>query len=162
MGFVSRGATLVAALASGALAVGCGGSLADRDAPDPPRATPPLSSPFCTAAQANSDAIRPLNSLTAQGGATPAELSSTVEAVRRAGANLITEAPAEIRADVERTVDAATLQLDALVANGGDAAAAARDPELTARLDSPELTQARERVGAYINSNCATGGAGAR
>jgi hypothetical protein len=156
MGLVSRGATLVAALATAAAVVGCGGSVADADAPEPTRAILPPASPFCAAAQANREAIRPLNGLVARGAVSPDELSGTVTAVRRAGAEMHHAAPNEIRYDVERTVQALDLQLDALVANGGDPTALTRDPQLTARLNSPEFAGASERVRAYVERNCST------
>ena len=55
-------------------------------------------------------------------------------------------------------MQAVNLQLDALVANGGDAAAIARDPELVARLSSPELTGAGERYRTYVNRTCTASG----
>ena len=51
-------------------------------------------------------------------------------------------------------MQAVNLQLDVLVANGGDAAAIARDPELVARLSSPELAGAGERYRTYVNRTC--------
>lgn len=152
MGVVSRGQRLAAALALGAFTAGCGGSVADADAPSPRTTAPPPASQFCVAVQANSDAIRPLNRLGS--GAPPEELSNTVDSVRRAGVDLVSAAPDSLRADVQRTVDAVDLQLDALVATGGDAAAAARDTELAARLRAPELTAASQRVSAYVNQTC--------
>ncbi len=154
MGLAARAATLFAALAAGVLAVGCGGSVVDADAPARTGEPARPASPFCAAARANSDAIRPLNGLVARGGAPPAELSSTVDAVRRAGADLLVTAPGEIRSDVERTVQAVDLQLDALIANGGNSVALRNDPALAARLGAPELVAAAERVSAYVTSTC--------
>jgi hypothetical protein len=164
MGHVSRaGAALAAALVAGAFAAACGGSVADSDRRQPVRTEPAPTDPFCVAAQANVDAIRPLNSLLAtRGGAPPEELSNTIDAVRRAGDAMLTAAPAEIRADVERTVQAVDLQLDALLASGGDAAAVTDDPALTDRLSSPEFAGAGERVRSYVDSNCGTGDAAGR
>jgi hypothetical protein len=70
---------------------------------------------------------------------------------------MVFAAPADIRADVERTVQALELQLDVLVANGGDQTALSRDTELVNRLNSPEFAGAGERVRAYVERNCATG-----
>lgn len=157
MRVVSRGARSAAALLLGALLAGCGGSVADSDAPARTRATTTPSSPFCSAVRANSDAIRPLNDL-ARTGAPPArDLARTVDAVRFAGSDLVNTAPAELRIDVQRTVDAVNLQLDALVTAGGDAATAARDPALAAMLNSVELAAASRRVGAYVTQNCGAG-----
>jgi hypothetical protein len=154
MDLVSRGTTLAAALLACAIAAGCGGSVADADARGSTRSAAPVRSPFCIAAQTNVAAIRPLSALVTRGGATPEELSNTVDAVRRAGSAMLDAAPDEIRPDVERTVQATDLQLDALLGNGGDGAAVARDPQLNARLGSAEFTDARERVQAYVDSNC--------
>ena len=49
-----------------------------------------------------------------------------------------------------RAVD---LQLDVLLANGGDTAAL-RNVQLTNQLDSPEYTEAGERVRAYVERTC--------
>ncbi len=157
MGLVSRGARLLAALVVGACMAGCGGSVADADRPS--RTTTPSrpSSPFCAAVQANSTAIQPLNGLSARGGVPPDQLRSTVDEVRRTGADLLFTAPEEIRIDVQRTVEALNLQLDALLAAGGNAGALSRDPALTARLASPEVTSANQRVSAYVNRSCGPG-----
>jgi hypothetical protein len=153
MGVALRGAASLVALAAYLLLIACGSSVADADAPQATRPTAAPASPFCAAAQASSEAIRPLN-VAAGNGAPPENLPNTVDAVRRAGADLLTAAPPEVRPDVERTVQAVNLQLDALLANGGDAAAVARDPDLVARLSSPEFTRASERYRAYVNRNC--------
>jgi hypothetical protein len=154
MSLFVRAAAFVGALATGAAVVGCGGSVADADRRDPVRTTPPPPSPFCAAAQANLDAIRPLNGLVARGSVPPDELDRTVTAVRRAGTDMLDTAPGEIRPDVERTVQAVNLQLDALVANGGDAAALSRDPQLASRLNSPEFAGAADRVRSYVARTC--------
>lgn len=160
MGVVSRvGATAIAALCAVPL-VACGSSVADADAnsnrPGSTRSsTPP--SPFCVAARANAEAIRPLNAM-ASGGARPDNLSGTVNEVRRTGAELLRLAPDEIRPDIERTVQAVNLQLDALIASGGDASAIARDPSLVARLNMPELTVAGERYRTYVSRTCTMSG----
>ena len=164
MGLVSRGAALVVAVIGYSLLLACSGSVADADG-DEPRisrsAAPPT--PFCAAARANSEAIRPLNAM-ATGGARPANLAGTVEEIRRTGTELLRVSPDDVRPDVERTVVAVNLQIDALVANGGDINAVARDPELVARLSSPELTGASERYRSYVlltcNSSTATRGTG--
>ena len=159
MGLISRAGALAAlALVIGAVLLGCGGgSVADADAPDPTRRAPAPPSPFCAAAQANLEAIRPLNGLVAQGQVPPDQLASTVAAVRRAGQDMVFAAPDDVRADVERTVQALNMQLDVLVASGGDQAALTRDTELVNRLNSPEFSGAGERVRAYVERNCTTG-----
>jgi hypothetical protein len=151
---VSRGAALVAALPAVLAAVGCGGSVADVDAPDPTRAEAPRSSPFCAAAEANTEAIRPLNALVAGGQVPRDELADTVDAVRRAGADMVNTAPPEIQADVEQTVAMLSLQLDVLMANDGDPSAVARDPQVAARLNSPEVTGAAQRLRSYVERTC--------
>lgn len=155
MRLVPLGAT--AALACTVLA-GCGGSVADADRAEQTRTAPAPPSPFCAAAQANSDAIRPLNALATGRSARPAELSSTVDTVRRTGSDLLLAAPTDIQPDVERTVQAINLQLDALLANGGDAGAVARDPNIVAQLGAPELTAANDRYRQYVARNCGPGG----
>jgi hypothetical protein len=154
MGLVSRISAAAVAVLGTSLLVACGGSVADADSDRRvPTPTGPPPSPFCTAARANTEAIRPLNAM-ASGGARPESLTGTVDEVRRTGAELLRLAPDDIRTDVERTVQAVNLQLDVLVANNGDATAIARDPDLVARLSSPELTEAGERYRTYVNRNC--------
>jgi hypothetical protein len=164
MGLISRaGASAALVVTIGGMLLGCGGSsVADADAPDPTRRAPAPPSPFCAAAQANLEAIRPLNGLVAQGQVPRDQLASTVAAVRRAGQDMVFAAPDDIRTDVERTVQALGLQLDVLVANGGDQSALSRDSELVNRLNSPEFAGAGERVRAYVERNCTAGVAGAR
>jgi hypothetical protein len=158
MGLISRaGASAALAVTIGGVLLGCGGSVADADAPDPTRRAPAPPSPFCAAAQANLEAIRPLNGLVAQGQVPRNELVSTVAVVRRAGQDMVFAAPNDIRADVERTVDALNMQLDVLVASGGDQTALSRDTELVNRLNSPEFVGAGERVRAYVERNCTVG-----
>jgi hypothetical protein len=157
MGLIMRAAAVAGALAAGAVIAGCGGSVADADRRETFHATQQPATPFCAAAQGNTAAaIRPLNELVARGDVQPDELADTVAAVRSVGAEMIDTAPEEIRPDVERTVQALSLQLDALVANGGDAEAMNRDPQLTARLNSPEFTGAGERVRVYVERTCTT------
>jgi hypothetical protein len=163
MGLISRaGASAALVVTIGAALLGCGSSVADTDAPDPARNTPAPPNPFCAAAQANLEAIRPLNGLVAQGQVPRDELANTVAAVRRAGQDMVFAAPDGIRADVERTVQALDMQLDVLVANGGDQTALSRDTELVNRLNSPEFTGAGERVRTYVERNCRAGTAGTR
>jgi hypothetical protein len=158
MGLISRaGASAALVVTFGGALLGCGGSVADADAPDPTRRSAPTPSPFCAAAQANLEAIRPLNGLVAQGRVPPDQLASTVAAVRRAGQDMVFAAPSDIRADVERTVEALDMQLDVLVASGGDQSALTRDTELVNRLNSPEFAGAGERVRAYVERNCIAG-----
>ncbi len=141
-------------VAAAALA-GCGSSVADADVALPARAQPVDTTPFCTAARANSDAIQPLNTLASLGGGAQ-DLAATVAAVRSTDTTLLTTAPAEIRDDVERTVAAVNRQLDVLVAGGGDSGALSRDPGLVELLNSPELRAADGRYGSYVARNCRT------
>ncbi|GAA3227063.1 hypothetical protein GCM10017691_17130 [Pseudonocardia petroleophila] len=138
---------------------GCGGSVADRDRPDTTRERAAPASPFCAAVTTTNTALAPLSSPTAQG--IPAEqLTNTADAVRAGTAQLLNTAPEEIRADVERYVRVVDLQLDALVANGGDSAALAGDPAFTAQVNTPENTAASQRVRDYVARNCVAGAAG--
>jgi hypothetical protein len=158
MGLISRaGASAALVVTFGGALLGCGGSVADADAPDPTRRSAPTPSPFCAAAQANLEAIRPLNGLVAQGQVPRDELTSTVAAVRRAGQDMVFAAPEDIRSDVERTVQALEMQLDVLVESGGDQTALSRDTDLVNRLNSPEFAGAGERVRAYVERNCRAG-----
>jgi hypothetical protein len=154
MGLVSRSAAPVVAVIGYSLLFACGGSVADADA-DSPRASRSAASPspFCAAARANSEAIRPLNAM-AGGGSGPPNLAGTVEEVRRTGTELLRVSPDDIRPDVERTILAVNLQIDALVANRGNIDAVARDPDLVARLSSPELAGASERYRTYVIRTC--------
>lgn len=162
MGLVARGAVPAAALAVVALAAGCGGSVTDADAAPRTRASVPPQTPFCAAAKANADAIPPLNALITRGDPPAAQLAEAVDTVRRAGADLLATAPSEIRDDVERRVRSIDVQLDALVASGGDGAAVNRDPAVAAQAGSPELVAAGERVTAYVTRTCSTGAASTR
>jgi hypothetical protein len=164
MGLISRAGALAALVVTvGGVLLGCGGSsVADTDAPDPTRRAPAPASPFCAAAQANLEAIRPLNGLVAQGRVPRDELVRTVDAVRRAGQDMVYAAPNDIRTDVERTVEALDMQLDVLVASGGDQTALSRDTDLVNRLNSPEFVGAGERVRAYVERNCRTGATSTR
>jgi hypothetical protein len=157
-----RGTTLGAVAVLGALLLGgCGGSLADADAPAParPDRTPP--GDFCGAVLAGSRATQPLAALLTRGGTVPrAELDTAAEAVRSAYAEVLATAPEELRADVERSVAAVNLQLDALEAAGGDTAAVARDAELRSRLAAPEYTEAADRVRDYVGEHCGMDGRG--
>jgi hypothetical protein len=163
MGLIPRSGATAALIATiGAVLLGCGSSVADADARDPTRTAPAPPSPFCSAAQANLEAIRPLNGLVAQGQVPRDQLANTVAAVRRAGQDMVFAAPDDIRTDVERTVQALDMQLDVLVANGGDQTALSRDAELVNRLNSPEFTGAGERVRTYVERNCTAGAAGTR
>ncbi len=156
MSLAVRGAPLAALIAL-VLLTGCGGSVADSDAPAarPTRDAPTASAdPFCEASRANADAIGPLNALVSTGSPDRQELARAVDAVRRAGADLLQVAPPEIRGDVEQTVDAVDVQLDALLANGGDGRAIGRDPAVASRLNSPELAAASERLTSYVTRTC--------
>lgn len=157
MGLVSRGRGGVAAVAAVGTLAACGSSVADADSTGAVRTTRAVSGPatrFCAAVSANADAIRPLGSLAANGTLTADQLRSTVAAARASGADLIDTAPADIRPDVQRTVEALNLQLTALVAAGGDLRAAARDPAVAAQLGSPDLAAASQRVSGYVGQNC--------
>lgn len=135
---------------------GCGGSVADRDRPEPTRAQPPApTSPFCSAVQAGNTAAAPLDTLAVRGSAPPEELSTTVDAVRRSNAALLDTAPQEIRADVDRYVRVVDLQLDALLANGGDLAALQADQALSTQINAPDNVSASQRVRDYVTENCA-------
>lgn len=130
---------------------GCGGSVADFDGVEPTRAPAPPPSPFCSALQAAGDATTPLEGRT---GVPPEELSTTVETVRQANQELVETAPDEVRSSVERYVAALDLQLDALVANGGDTTALQSDAELAAAVNSPENVEANQRVQEYVRRTC--------
>src|SRR5690606_41922840 len=114
MGLISRaGAAAALFTASDGVVPGWGGStVADANAPDPTRRAPAPQSPFCAAAQANLEAIRPLNGLVARGQVAPEELERSVAAVRRSGQGMVHPAPNEIRTDVGRTVPAPALPPD--------------------------------------------------
>jgi hypothetical protein len=149
------------ALAAALLLTGCGGSLADTDAPAParPDRTPP--GDFCGAVLAGTRAVQPLTALLTRGGTvSPEQLDTAAAAVRSAYADVLATAPGEVRADVERSVAAVNLQLDALEAAGGDAAAVARDEQLRRRLAAPEYTEATERVRTYVDEHCGIDGRG--
>jgi hypothetical protein len=159
MGRTSRRRTaptpMVAVVAAALLLAGCGGSLADADSPAPARRdrTPP--GDFCGAVLAGTRAAQPLAALLNRGGTVPrAELDSAAEAVRSAYADMVATAPGEIRADVERSVAAVDLQLDALEAAKGDTAAITRDAGLRDKLTSPEYTGAADRVRSYVGEHC--------
>jgi hypothetical protein len=142
----------LAGLAVLALLTGCSGSVADADDGPRPRRTQAVhASGFCIAVQANTAAARPLRGLVARGSGPTDELVGLVTEVRRTNIDLVATAPGEIRSDVERAVQVSNLQLDALEAGG---TAAARNPELVARLESPEFVSAGERVESYVAENC--------
>jgi hypothetical protein len=143
------------------LLTGCGGSLADTDAPAPARAdrTPP--GDFCGAVLTGTRAAQPLAALITRGGTVPRDqLDTAAEAVRSAYADVLATAPGEVRADVERSVAAVNMQLDALEAAGGDTAAVARDAQLRSRLTTPEYTEAAARVRSYVGEHCGIDGRG--
>ena len=139
------------------LPTACGSSLADADRPDPARTrrTPP--GDFCTAVQVVGDAARPLAALVDRGGAVPREqITEAAEHVRSANVDVLATAPGEIRADIERSVAEANLQLDALEATGGDTAAVARDASARGQ-NGPDYTAAATRVQDYVGAHCGTG-----
>jgi hypothetical protein len=163
MGPVPRWSSIVAGvlLAVGALLItGCGGSLADTDAPNASQARRVPPGDFCTAVRAGADATRPLAALVGRGGTVPrAQLSEAAAQVRSANADVLATAPGEIRAEVERSVAAVDLQLSALEAAEGDTGAVARDGALRSRLTAPEYTAATQRVREYVGSHCGIDGA---
>ncbi|WP_296370673.1 hypothetical protein [Pseudonocardia sp.] len=157
----SLGAAPVVALAV-ALLGGCGGSVADADTARPAPTTRPVSpqaAPFCAAVQANADAIRPLNGLSLSGPLNAAGdgLTAAVTRARLSGVALVNAAPDQLRDDVQRVVNALDVELNALVAAGGDAARAARDPAVTAANSTPEVIGAGQRVSTYVQQNCQAG-----
>lgn len=133
------------------IAAGCGGSVADADGVAPTRAPAAPPPPFCAALQATTAATAPLNGRT---GVPAEELSNTVDAVREANEELVETAPDELRADVQRYVAALDLQLDALLANGGDTTALQTDAELAAAVNTPENAAANQRVQGYVRRTC--------
>jgi hypothetical protein len=165
MSLAARGAVVVVAVAATLALAACGGSVADADssrarAAQPSASAAPAATPFCTASQASSDAIGPLNTLVSRGKVDPAELARAVDAVRRTETDLLNTAPPEVHADVQETVDAVDAQLDSLVAHGGDGAAVSADPALNAKLNGPELAAANQRLTAYLTRTCTASGSG--
>jgi hypothetical protein len=157
MGPAPRHSVAVVLAAVTLLMTGCGGSLADTDAPAPSRSrsTPP--GDFCAAVLAGAEATRPLAALVGRGGTIPRpQLTDAAARVRSANADVLATAPEEIRADVERSVAAVDLQLDALEAAAGDTVAVARDSALRSALAAPEYTTATQRVRRYVDSQCGT------
>ena len=153
--------TVSALVAAALLLTGCGGSLADADSPAPARPDRTAPGDFCGAVQAASRAAQPLTALLTRGGTVPREeLDPAAAAVRSAYADVLATAPGDVRADVELSVSAVTLQLDALEAAGGDTAAVTRDPQLRSRLSAPEYTEAAERVRTYVGEHCGVAGRG--
>ena len=153
--------TLAGPVLATLLLTSCGGSLADTDAPAPARPDRTTAGDFCGAVLAGSRATQPLAALLTRGGTVPrAELDTAAQAVRSAYADILATAPGEVRADVERSVAAVNLQLDALEAAGGDTAAVTRDAELRSRLEAPEYTEATERVRSYVGEHCGIDGRG--
>lgn len=146
-------AALLAAVVGTVLAAGCGGSLADTDRPVAHTArTPP--GDFCAAVQAGAEATRPLAALAGQGDVDRPQLREAAENLRRANADVLATAPAEIRDDVERAVGWADLQLDVLEAAGGDAGTVARDAAVRRRLATQDYAVATARVRAYVSTHC--------
>ena len=155
MGRTSPAPVVAAILAAAFLLAGCGGSLADADTPAPPRPDRTRPGDFCGAVLAGTRAAQPLAALLTRGGTVPRDqLTTATETVRSAYAEVLATAPGEIRADVERSVAAVDLQLDALEAADGDTAAVADNAELRGRLTAPEYVQAAEQVRNYIGEHC--------
>jgi hypothetical protein len=147
---------LAAVLAVAALLLGgCGGSLADADAPRPSRAQRPPPGDFCTAVKAGAAATRPLAALVAQGGVVPRErLAAAAAKVRAANADVLATAPGEIRPDVERSVALVEMQIAALEAADGDTGAVAGDAAMRSTVAAPEYTGASRRVREYVDTHC--------
>ena len=136
------------------LPTACGSSLADADRPSATRARQTPAGDFCAAVAAGADAARPLATLVDRGGAVPRDqITEAAEQVRSANAEVLATAPGEIRDDVERSVTEADLQLDALEAAGGDAAAVARDAAARGQGDQ-DYPAAAARVRAYVGAHC--------
>ena len=157
LGLVCRSRATLGAVVLGALLAGCGGSVADADTRSGAPATRAVSvgsGGFCAAVRANTDALRPLNTLSLRSPVAADQLTAAVQAARQSGTVLLDAAPTEIRPDVERTVEALDIELDALLAAGGDTAAAARDSRVSAQVNSPEVTAAGRRVATWVNQNC--------
>jgi hypothetical protein len=152
MSVVWRASRLVVVAAVATLAIGCGGSVADADAPRPTRTAPVVQSVFCQAVQANNEALRPLYALPPRGTIKPDDLRHTADAVRRSGADLVSVSPAEIRKDMQRFTETTNLQIDALVAAGGSTAAV--NPDVAARINTPEVLSVNQRVSAYVTKAC--------
>jgi hypothetical protein len=134
---------------------GCGGSLADADRPDPTRARHAPPGDFCAAVLAGAEAARPLAALVERGGSVPREeITAAAEQVRSANADVLATAPGEIRADVEQSLAEADMQLDALEAAGGDAAAVARDAAARRTQVGQDYTAATARVRDYVSTHC--------
>lgn len=158
MAQLTTAAQLVAGLAGLAvLLAGCGTSVADADrvAPTTHRSAP--LSPFCAAAQASTAALAPLSALTQRGPVPADQLAPAADAVRRSNAELVTTAPPELLADVRRTVDVVSAQLDALVRDHGDGSAAAGDPTVQAAVGDRNAVAAAQRVTAYLARTCPIG-----
>jgi hypothetical protein len=139
---------------AGALIAGCGGSVADLDRPRQSQAASAPDTPFCAAVQRSGEALVPVTQIAARGSADPQELADAVTAVRQANTQVTATAPQDIRPDVDTYVRVIGLQLDALVAAGGNGQALSRDTELSAQINAPEATAANSRVSQYIQDNC--------
>ena len=114
MPFAARSAVAAYAVALCAVVTACGGSVADADLREARAAsatTAPAANPFCAASRASSAAIGPLNTLVGRGNVNPNDLAKAVDAVRRSETDLLGTAPADIRADVQTTVDAVDADL---------------------------------------------------
>lgn len=152
MGVVSQCLRLAIVAGVAIVVAGCGGSVADADAPLPTRPARTAQSGFCQAAQASTDAVRALNLLVARGNVRADELRLDADAVRRTGTDFVESASSDIRKDVQRVVDALNQQVDALVAAGG--VPPTSNPQLATQLNAPELVSASQRVTAYVTANC--------
>jgi hypothetical protein len=136
------------------LLAGCGGSLADVDRPGlvRPRTTP---TDFCTAVVAAAAAARLVAALVARSDPVARqELGEAAQTARRAYADVLATAPEEVRADVERSVAVADLQLDVLEYAGGDVGALARDAAVRRTLATQDYAVATQRVRDYVTTHC--------
>ncbi|WP_232665414.1 hypothetical protein [Pseudonocardia sp. TRM90224] len=161
MGRVSRrtgrpAPLVVAVLGAGVLVAACGGSVADTDRPAGQQRNQPPPTPFCAAAAANSDTLEPMIAFV-NGGPAPQRLDDLVDELRRTGSEMTITSPEELRGDVQRLIDIQNLQLDAIVAAGGDARALQSNVDLRAKVTAPEMSVARQRVSGYVTANCGIG-----
>jgi hypothetical protein len=133
-----------------ALLAGCGTSVADADVAAATTSPTSVPSPFCAAARAHADALRPLALLAQRGDARPGELAAVVAAVRSADADLVTSAPGDALGLVQHYVDLLNTQIDALVRAGGDGS----DPAVTAASASRDAQDTAQQVTSYIMRRC--------
>jgi len=138
------------AAAAAVLLAGCGTSVADADVAAAPTSPAVAPTPFCTAARAHADALRPLALLAQRGGATPDQLASAVAAVHNADVDLVATAPRDQVGLVQHYVELLNAQIDALVRAGGNAS----DPAVSAASDSRDAKDTAQQVTTYILRRC--------